>query len=95
MPLAHMPPLPHPAAALPSAAQVNKYPAQRVFSAIGSGEDSFKAAMVAAVESVVGMVHQECITTTPSKGEPYHIRAPGTTPGTVGSGLAAATHSIP
>ncbi len=47
---------------------MNKYPAQRVFSAIGASEDSFKAAMVAAVESVLGPVHEECVTTTPSKG---------------------------
>lgn len=41
--------------------QVNKYPGQRSFTAIGVGGDKFKLAMVQAVESVVGTVHTECV----------------------------------
>lgn len=41
--------------------KVNKYPIQRSFTAIGTGGQEFRKAMVAAVESVVGQVHYECI----------------------------------
>jgi hypothetical protein len=42
-----------------------------VFSAIGSDEESFRKAMIAAVEAVVGPVHEECVVQTPSKGGKY------------------------
>ncbi len=42
--------------------QVNKYPGQRTFSAIGTGGENFKANMLAAVESVTGPVHVEVST---------------------------------
>jgi putative lipoic acid-binding regulatory protein len=51
--------------------QINKYPAQRTFTAIGSGGEEFAKTMVAAVESVVGGVHMECIAQTPSSGNKY------------------------
>ncbi|KAJ9513946.1 hypothetical protein V8C86DRAFT_2632229 [Haematococcus lacustris] len=41
--------------------RVNKYPDQRVFTAIGSGGTDFQAAMVDAVQRVVGSVHCECV----------------------------------
>lgn len=41
--------------------KVNKYPGQRDFTAIGTGGDSFKSAMIEAVASVVGNVHCECV----------------------------------
>lgn len=51
--------------------QVNKYPGQRTFTAIGTGGDDFKATMLAAVESVVGTVHMECVAERPSSGGKY------------------------
>eukprot|EP00882_Tetradesmus_deserticola_P006491 GHRQ01006830.1.p1 GENE.GHRQ01006830.1~~GHRQ01006830.1.p1 ORF type:complete len:162 (+),score=39.34 GHRQ01006830.1:557-1042(+) len=51
--------------------KVNKYPGQRTFTAIGAGGDGFKATMLAAVESVVGSVHVECISERPSSGGKY------------------------
>lgn len=51
---------------------MNKYPSQRTFSAIGTGGDTFRTAVVAAVESVLGSVtHPECITCQPSSGGKY------------------------
>lgn len=41
--------------------QVNEYPGQRSFKAIGAGGDDFVIAMTACVESVVGKVHEECV----------------------------------
>ncbi|KAL4436759.1 hypothetical protein ABPG75_003898 [Micractinium tetrahymenae] len=41
--------------------QVNEYPGQRTFKAIGTGDQDFVVAMTACVESVVGKVHEECI----------------------------------
>lgn len=41
--------------------QVNEYPGQRTFKAIGTGDQDFVLAMTACVESVVGKVHEECI----------------------------------
>lgn len=41
--------------------QVNVYPLQRDFKAIGTGGEDFREAMVAAVEKVIGKVHVECI----------------------------------
>lgn len=46
--------------------QVNEYPGQRTFKAIGSGGEDFTIAMTACVENVVGKVHQECVSTRPS-----------------------------
>jgi putative lipoic acid-binding regulatory protein len=51
--------------------QVNKYPGQRTFSAIGTGGDDFKASMLAAVETVVGPVHVECVSQRPSSNGKY------------------------
>eukprot|EP00775_Hariotina_reticulata_P005115 gene5114-5355_t len=51
--------------------KVNKYPGQRTFSAIGTGGDDFKASMLAAVESVVGPVHLECVSQRPSTNGKY------------------------
>lgn len=51
--------------------KVNKYPIQRSFTAIGTGGQSFKAAMVAVVESVVGPVHCECISERHSSQKSY------------------------
>ena len=42
--------------------QVNIYPGQRTFTAVGSGGDSFTQSMVTAVSSVVGKVAQEQVT---------------------------------
>lgn len=53
------------------ALQVNKYPCQRVFNAIGTGGDDFKAKMMQAVESVVGTIHVECVSERPSSGGKY------------------------
>lgn len=41
--------------------QVNEYPGQRFFKAIGAGGDDFIEAMTTCVESVVGKVHEECV----------------------------------
>jgi putative lipoic acid-binding regulatory protein len=41
--------------------QVNEYPGQRTFKAIGTGDQDFVAAMTRCVEAVVGTVHAECI----------------------------------
>jgi len=55
--------------------KVNKYPGQRTFTAIGTGGDLFKSSMVEAVSSVVGTVHQECISERPSsKGSYVSVR---------------------
>lgn len=53
--------------------KVNKYPSTRVFNAIGATDDpaSFTKDMVAAVESVVGPVHSECVSSRPSSGGKY------------------------
>jgi putative lipoic acid-binding regulatory protein len=51
--------------------QVNKYPCQRVFNAIGTGGDDFRAKMMQAVESVVGTIHVECVSERPSSGGKY------------------------
>jgi putative lipoic acid-binding regulatory protein len=51
--------------------QVNKYPSQRVFTAIGTGGDDFKEKMLKAVEAVVGTVHMECVSERPSSGGKY------------------------
>lgn len=54
-----------------SSLQVNKYPSQRVFTAIGTGGDDFKDNMLKAVEAVVGTVHMECVSERPSSGGKY------------------------
>lgn len=41
--------------------QVNEYPGQRTFKAIGSGGEDFVASMTAAVAAQVGTVHAECV----------------------------------
>lgn len=51
--------------------KVNKYPSQRVFTAIGTGGDDFKTNMKQAVEEVVGTVHLECVSERPSSGGKY------------------------
>ena len=55
--------------------KVNKYPGQRTFTAIGApgdgGNAAFRAAMLAAVERVVGAVHVECVSERPSSGGKY------------------------
>lgn len=50
---------------------MNKYPSQRVFTAIGTGGDDFKDNMLKAVEAVVGTVHVECVSERPSSGGKY------------------------
>lgn len=45
----------------PAPCQVNEYPGQRTFKAIGTGDQDFVAAMTACVSSVVGTVHAECV----------------------------------
>lgn len=52
-------------------AQVNKYPSQRTFTAIGTGGEELRAAVVGAVEDVLGAVHVECVALTPSSGGKY------------------------
>lgn len=51
--------------------KVNEYPCQRYFTAIGTGGVDFSQSMVKVVESVVGPVHVECITETPSSNGRY------------------------
>ncbi|GLC41364.1 hypothetical protein PLESTB_001019900 [Pleodorina starrii] len=51
--------------------KVNKYPLQRSFTAIGTGGQDFRKAMVAAVESVVGSVHTECVSERHSSARNY------------------------
>ncbi|GIL95082.1 hypothetical protein Vretimale_1169, partial [Volvox reticuliferus] len=51
--------------------KVNKYPIQRSFTAIGTGGQDFRKAMVAAVESVVGSVHTECVSERHSSARNY------------------------
>ena len=51
--------------------QVNEYPGQRVFKAIGMGGDDFVVSMTSCVEDVVGNVHEECISTRLSAGGKY------------------------
>lgn len=46
--------------------QVNEYPGQRTFKAIGSGGQDFVDAMVACAEKVVGPLHEECVSQRPS-----------------------------
>lgn len=41
--------------------QVNEYPGQRTFKAIGSGGEDFVKSMKVIVEDVVGTVHEECV----------------------------------
>lgn len=48
------------------ALQVNEYPGQRTFKAIGSGGAEFVAAMVKCAERVVGPLHEECVSTRAS-----------------------------
>lgn len=43
--------------------QVNEYPGQRTFKAIGFGGDDFVEAMRGSVEVVLGKVHEECVST--------------------------------
>lgn len=50
---------------------MNKYPSQRVFTAIGTGGEDFKDNMLKAVEAVVGTVHLECVSERPSSGGKY------------------------
>lgn len=64
----------HPLILLPSnnaCKQVNKYPCMRSFQAIGVTDPAFKSDMVAAVSSVVGTIHVECVSERPSKGGKY------------------------
>ncbi len=51
--------------------QVNKYPMQRSFTAVGTGGQEFRQAMVAAVERVVGSVHEECVSERHSSQRKY------------------------
>lgn len=51
--------------------QVNEYPGQRVFKAIGTGGDDFVQKMTACVEEVVGTVHQECVNSRLSSNGNY------------------------
>lgn len=46
--------------------QVNQYPGQRDFKAIGSGGDDFKQTIVRAVEDIVGPVNQDRVMERPS-----------------------------
>lgn len=41
--------------------QVNEYPGQRTFKAIGQGGQEFVDSMVGCVEKVVGPIHEECV----------------------------------
>ena len=54
--------------------QMNKYPGKRTFTAIGSGGSEFRAAMVQAVEAVVGPVPEDCVAERPSS-KVRHARA--------------------
>lgn len=51
--------------------QVNTYPCLRSFQAIGTADASFQADIVAAVASVTGPVHVECVSSRPSSGGKY------------------------
>lgn len=51
--------------------KVNKYPMQRSFTAVGTGGQEFRQAMVAAVERVVGSVHEECVSERHSSQRKY------------------------
>jgi putative lipoic acid-binding regulatory protein len=51
--------------------QVNEYPGQRTFKAIGAGGDDFVVSMTGCVEAVVGSVHVECVNTRLSAGGKY------------------------
>ncbi len=51
--------------------QVNKYPCTRSFQAIGVADDTFQSDIVAAVASVTGPVHVECVSARPSSGGKY------------------------
>jgi len=51
--------------------QVNEYPGQQYFKAIGVGGDDFVQAMTACVEEVVGKVHEECVAARPSSKGKY------------------------
>eukprot|EP00200_Dunaliella_tertiolecta_P003269 CAMPEP_0202349094 /NCGR_PEP_ID=MMETSP1126-20121109/6733_1 /ASSEMBLY_ACC=CAM_ASM_000457 /TAXON_ID=3047 /ORGANISM="Dunaliella tertiolecta, Strain CCMP1320" /LENGTH=181 /DNA_ID=CAMNT_0048940855 /DNA_START=118 /DNA_END=664 /DNA_ORIENTATION=+ len=50
--------------------RVNKYPTEREFTAIGTGED-FKDSMVKAIEEIVGSVHLENVAERRSKNGKY------------------------
>ncbi|PNW86137.1 hypothetical protein CHLRE_02g074700v5 [Chlamydomonas reinhardtii] len=49
----------------------DKFPIQRSFTAVGTGGQDFRQAMVAAVESVVGYVHTECVAEKHSSAKKY------------------------
>ncbi|GBF87806.1 hypothetical protein Rsub_00517 [Raphidocelis subcapitata] len=51
--------------------KVNTYPCTRSFQAIGLADPSFQPAIVAAVASVVGTIHVECVSARPSSGGKY------------------------
>ncbi len=51
--------------------QVNVYPDQRVFKAIGVGEEGFVNEMVTAVSSVTGKITSDCISQRPSAKGKY------------------------
>lgn len=51
--------------------QVNKYPGQRTFTAIGTGGTEFKEKIVNVVESHLGPVHVECISERESSNGKY------------------------
>lgn len=51
--------------------QVNTYPCERSFKCIGTGGEDFATSIVARVESIVGVVHKECIRTRPSRTGKY------------------------
>ncbi len=46
--------------------QMNKYPGQRTFTAIGTGGAEFRSSMVDAVEAVLGPVQQDFVIERPS-----------------------------
>jgi len=51
--------------------KVNKYPCTRTFQAIGTADATFQADIVAAVTTVTGPVHVECVSARPSSGGKY------------------------
>jgi putative lipoic acid-binding regulatory protein len=55
----------------PPSQQMNKYPGARTFTAIGTGGQEFKAAMVQAVEAVIGPISEEEVVERPSSGGAY------------------------
>jgi putative lipoic acid-binding regulatory protein len=52
-------------------AKVNTYPTTRTFNAIGTADGKFADDIVAAVASVTGPVHVECVNARPSSGGKY------------------------